>query len=122
MDGELGNVPWFAARRERGLPFVTRLNRPKLYSDPEVLERLRAANWTRVADSGSGPVRAAADIGELLIRPGKKTPRPDGSVYEPITVRVVASIFPKNGEAKRGRVLDGWQVELFAVDLPADGW
>jgi len=122
MDGEFGNVPWFAACRERNLPFVTRLNRPKLYSDPEVLECLRAATWSRVADSGSGPVRAAADVGELLIRPGKKTTRPDGGTYESVTVRVVASIFPKNGEAKRGRVVDGWQVELFAVDLPADGW
>jgi hypothetical protein len=34
----------------------------------------------------------------------------------------VASIFPKQGQAKRGRVLDGWQVELFAVDVPADAW
>ena len=31
-------------------------------------------------------------------------------------VRVVASIFPKEGKAKRGVTLDGWQVELFAVD------
>jgi hypothetical protein len=122
MDGEYGNVPWFAACRERKLPFVTRLNRPALYEDPEVLARLRTATWRPVPDSRSGPLRAATDLGVLTVLPGKKTRRPDGTTYEPVTVRVVATIFPKSGAAKRGRTVDGWQVELFAVDLPADAW
>jgi hypothetical protein len=122
MDGEYGNVPWFTACRERKLPFITRLNRPALYDDPEVLARLRQATWHLVADSGSGPQRSAADLGILTVRPDSKTKRPDGSSYEPITVRVVACIFPKTGKAKRGRTIDGWQIELFAVDLPADAW
>lgn len=122
MDGEFGNVPSFTACRERELPFLTRLNRPKLYEDPAVLDRLRRATWYLVPDSGSGPQRAAADIGVLTIRPGEETRRPDGGTYEPVEVRVVASIFPNTDKAKRGRILDGWQVELFAVDLPADGW
>lgn len=122
MDGEYGNVPWFTACRERGLPFITRLNRPKLYDDPEVLERLRTATWYQVPDSLSGPRRAAADIGTLTVSAGQQTRRPDGERYEPVSVRVVASAFPKDGTAKRGRTLDGWQVELFAVDLPADAW
>jgi len=122
MDGEYGNVPWFASCRAHGLPFLTRLNRPKLYEDPSVLERLREATWYRVPSSGCQPLRAAADLGEMTIAPGKKTRRPDGSTYDPVTVRVVATLFPKGGEAKRGTVLDGWQVELFAADLPADRW
>jgi len=122
LDGEHGNVPWFTACRERGVPFLTRLNRPKLYEDPEVLATLRAATWHLVPDSGSGPQRSATDLGVLTLAAGKQTLRADGSAYEPVTVRVVAVIFPKRGEAKRGRVLDGWQVELFAVDLPADRW
>ncbi len=122
MDGEYGNVPWFTACRERGLPFITRLNRPKLYESPEVLARLRTATWHRVPDSKSGPQRAAADLGILTIPPGQRTRRPDGRRYEPVRVRVVASIFPHEGKAKRGRTLDGWQVELYAVDLPADAW
>ena len=122
MDGEFGNVPWFTACRERGLPFITRLNRSKLYEDPEVLARLRAATWYRVPDSKSGPGRSATDLGVLRVPPGLRTRRPDGSAYEPVSVRVVASIFPKTGKAKRGRVLDGYQVELFAVDLSADAW
>lgn len=122
MDGEYGNIPAFAACRERGLPFLTRLNRPKLYEDADVLARLRTATWYRVPDSGSGPTRAATDLGLLTIHPGERTKRPDGSDYEPITLRVVASAFPREGKAQRGRVVDDWQVELFAADVPADAW
>ena len=122
MDGEYGNVPWFTACRERNLPFVTRLNRTKLFEDPDVLAQLRAATWHRVPSSGCAPDRAAADLGLVTVAPGRDTTRPDGGSYEPITVRVVASIFPKSGKAGRGRVVDGWQVEFFAVDLPADAW
>lgn len=122
MDGEYGHVPSFTACRERQLPFLTRLNRAQLYEDPEVLKRLRSAVWHRVPDSLAGPQRAAADLGVLTVHAGQRTRRPDGGAYEPIEVRVVASIFPKKGKAKRGKTVDGWQVELFAVDLPADAW
>ena len=122
MDGEHGSVPYFSACRERSLPFVTRLNRSKLYEDPQVLERLREATWYRVPDSLSGPVRAATDLGVLVLQPGSKTRRPDGTRYEPVNVRVVASIFPRGEKVRVGRLLDGWQVELYAVDLPADTW
>lgn len=122
VDGVAGNVPWMTAARERGLVFLTRLNRAALFEDPEVLQRLRDATWHLVEDSGSGPRRSAADLGVVTLKPDKKTRRPDGRRYDPIEVRVVASIFPKMGEAKRGRTIDGWQVELFATDLPADAW
>ena len=122
MDGEFGSIPYFTACREHGLPFVTRLNRHKLYEDPDILARMRQATWLRVPNSGSGPTRSAADLGVVTIRPGRKTRRPDGSTYEPLTLRVIASAFPKEGKAQRGRTLDGWQVELFVVDAPADAW
>jgi hypothetical protein len=122
MDGEHGSVPFFTTCREAGLPFLTRLNRPALYEDPQILERLRTATWYVVPDSGSGPRRAATDLGVLTVSPDSKTRRPDGSRYEPVQVRVVVSAFPKDGNAQRGKVLDGWQVELFAADLPADAW
>ncbi len=120
MDGEYGNVPAFSACQERGLPFITRLNRAKLYDDPQVLQQLRSATGYRVPDSLCGPQRSAADLGVFTIHPGQKTRRPDGSRYEPISVRVVACVFPKTSKAKRGRTIDGMQVDLFAVDAPAD--
>jgi len=122
LDGEHGNVPWFTVCRERGIPFITRLNRPKLYEDPDVLAALQAAIWHRVPDSGSGPQRSATDLGLMTIAAGDDTRRADGTKYEPVCVRVVASIFEKQGKAKRGRTIDGWQIELFAVDLPAGDW
>lgn len=122
LDGEFGNVPDFTALREHGLPFVTRLNRSKLYEDPEILARLRGATWYLVPDSGSGPMRGATDLGVLTLHPGERTKRADGSAYEPVSLRVVASRFPKEGKAQRGRILDDFQVELFVADVPADAW
>jgi hypothetical protein len=122
MDGEYGQVPVYAALRERELPFITRVNRPQLYQDPAFLSLLRTATWYRVESSGAEPRRAAADLGVMQINPGKRTRRPDGSRYAPISIRVVATIFPKSGDAKKGATVDGWQVELFAVDVPADAW
>ena len=122
MDGEFGTVPWFSACRDLSLPFITRLNRPKYFEDPEFLACLRAASWFSVPDSGSGPKRVAAELGRWTVRPGTKTRRADGTLYEPIEVRVIACALPKTGKAGRGRVLDGFQVELFSVDLPAEAW
>jgi len=104
------------------LPFVTRLNRPKLFEDVEVLDRLRKATWSFVPDSPSGPKRSATDLGVLTVRPDRKTKHLDGTAYEPVTVRVVASRYPRTGAANRGRVIHGWQVEVFAVDLAAEAW
>jgi len=74
------------------------------------------------ADDLPEPSRAAAELGEWTVEPGKKTRRPDGTRYAPVTVRVVASIFQREDKAQRGRVLDGWQIELFAADLPPAAW
>jgi hypothetical protein len=83
---------------------------------------MRSATWYQVPDSLCGPTRAAADLGVLTVHPDPRTRRPDGSRYAPISVRVVACRFSRKSKAKRGRLLDGRQVELFAVDLPADAW
>lgn len=122
LDGEFGNMPAFHACRQRKIRFITRLNRPKLLEDPAVLHRLRQADWQPVPDSGTHPHKLAADLGMITIHPGKQTKRPDGSAYSPLTLRVVASIFGKAGDAKRGVKLDGQQIELFVVDLEASAW
>lgn len=122
MDGEFGTVPFIATCQARKVPFLTRLNRAPLYEAPELLRALRSASWTLVPDSLSGPRRGAADLGILTLEPGKKTRRPDGSRYEPVTVRLIASRFPKTGAAGRGRVLDGFQIELFVTDLDGRAW
>lgn len=122
MDGEYGHVPAMTACRERDLPVLTRINRASLYEDPVVLGRLRTATWRAVPDSLSGPRRLAADLGELTLAPSESTRRADGSEYEPVTVRVVVSIYQDTGKTGRGKVLGGWRVELFAADLPPQSW
>jgi hypothetical protein len=122
MDGQFGHVPGLTACRERGIAVLGRLNRASLLEDPDVLELLRTAAWQRVPDSGSGPTRFATDLGELTLHPGKRTKRPDGSAYEAVRVRVVASIYRATTGRGAGTVVDGWQVELFVADLPTTNW
>ncbi len=122
MDGQFGHVPGLTACRERGLVALMRLNRSSLLDDPDVLERLRRATWEPVLDSGSGPKRLATDLGLHTLRPGAKTRRPDGGKYEPVEARLVASVYRDTTGRGAGRLLDGWRVELFIADVPADAW
>ena len=122
FDGEYGNIPWYAACRKKGIPFITRLNRPKLLENPTILKLLRDATWSRVPSSLSGPERFAADLGRIEIAPGKNTRRKDGTRYNSVTIRIVATIFQTENAAKHGCLVDGYQVELFAVDLDPLAW
>lgn len=123
MDGEFGGVPALTLLDEAGQPGLTRLNRLQLLDQPDVRARIATGTWHRVPDSRSGPVRSALDLGTVTLRPGRETRRPDGTCYEPLDVRVIISRLPREGEAEHGRVIDGWQYELFAaVRLPVEAW
>ena len=122
MDGEFGWVPFVDACRSRGVPCLTRLTRPEMFEQAEVLLALREGTWHFVPDSRSGPRRSALDLGVVTVPPGVDTRRPDGTAYEPIAVRVVCSRYPRTEKAEHGRVIDGWQYELFVVDAPADAF
>lgn len=126
MDGAGGSVPFFATCLERGVAFVSRLNRKAMYTDAGILHLLRTERRWVVPDSGSGPVRAAIDLGWHELCADARTTRPDGSPYKPVRVRIVASLYPRDPHTGRkhpgGMWLDGWQVELFATTLPDTGW
>jgi hypothetical protein len=119
-DGAFGGVPYLAACRAQGVPFLTRLNRLDLLDQPEVARIIREGRWHMVPDSLSGPRRSALDLGIVTVPPGADTRRADGTAYEPVATRVVLSRYPRTEKAEHGRVLDGWQYELFAVDVPPD--
>jgi hypothetical protein len=120
MDGAFGWVPYLAACRAQGVPFVTRLTRPEMFEQPEVLRRLREGTWGLVPDSLSGPRRSALDLGVVTLPPGRDTHQEDGTPYAPVTVRVVVSRYPRADKAEHGRLLDGWQYEMFVVDVAAE--
>jgi len=123
VDGEFGHVPSLTEIRANGICAITRLNRLELLGQDDVQTRLATGTWYFVPDSCSGPRRSAMDLGVVTVRPGAKTEQDDGEPYEPIDVRVVVSRYPREGKAEHGRVIDGWQYELFAaLDLDPEAW
>ena len=122
MDGAFGWVPHFDACRAHGVPFITRLTRPELFELPEVLRALHESLWHLVPDSLSGPQRSALDLGIVTVPSGRTTVQKDGTPYAPVAVRGVVSRYPRSDKDKpeHGRLIDGWQYELFVVDVAAD--
>lgn len=121
-DGEYGNVPQISSFIEHNVNFITRLNRSALLNNTELHRRLVEAQWELVPDSKSGPSRSAADIGIITLKPAAQSLQDDGSDYAPVTVRVVVSRFPNEKKAGRGKVIAGWQYELYATSLDHKAW
>ena len=122
MDGGFGWVPYLAACRSHGVGCLTRLTRRDLYEQPDVLRQFREGPWYSVPDSLSGPRRSALDLGVVTLPPGHGSHQEDGTPYPPVAVRVVVSRFPQTGKATHGRVIDGWQYEMFVADVPAEAF
>lgn len=120
MDGEYGYVPGYARCRAAGVRILTRLTRPEIFDDPAVRARLFEGTWHLVEGDGSGPQRSALDLGTMFIPPGRDTLDEDDRPYEPVERRVVVSRYRRTASAEHGVVLDGWQYELFVVDVDAD--
>ena len=123
-DGIAGNVPFLTACVEADMHYVTRLAHYQLLQDQSVVAHLNKAVWYDVPSAKSGPMRQACDLGSVQLEPAPGTVRLDGSPFEPITVRVVASRFPSRTENGRGAgvVIDGWQYELYGTDLSREAW
>lgn len=119
-DGEYGYVPGYARCRAKGVRFVTRLTRPEFFEIPEVRTRICDGEWYRVIGDGTGVERSAMELGRMSIPAGKRTVTDDDEAYEPVDVRVVVSRYRRGSEAEHGVVIDGWQYELFVVDIDTD--
>jgi len=110
VDGAHRGWPQVDVLGPMSLSYVTRLAHYGPLEDPGQLSTLLAAPWTRVRDSLSGPKRWAREMGTIE-REGR-------------TVRLVITRFqPANGKKHgAGKLIDGWQCEVFATDLQADQW
>lgn len=117
FDGGIGGVRALLACRSQGVTYLTRIARYDLLQLAPVAEYLETAQWQEVKDSGSGPRREAAELGQFTLVA-------KDSRHQHIETRVVVSRFRAHQGRKHGAgiVLDGWHYELFATDLPADGW
>lgn len=121
-DGCGGNVPFITACRKRQTPFVARSAHYGLLEEPAIVEALRQTTWYEVPSSGSGPTRFAAELGEVLLHSSKNTTTDEGERFEAVRVRMVVSRFATAEKSGAGVVIDGWQYELYATDLPASAW
>jgi hypothetical protein len=121
-DGCGGNVPFITACRKQQTPFLVRSAHYGLLEEPAIVEALRQATWYEVPSSGSGPTRLAAELGDVLLQPSKNTTTNEGERFEAVCVRVVVSRFASAQKSGAGVVLDGWQYELYATDLPVEAW
>lgn len=112
VDGESGGWPQVGVGSKSDVCFLTRLSVPGLLDRREVCEELADAKWEEVLDSGSGPRRYATEAGTLV----RESLGAD--------VRLVVSRFKTRDGKKRGagKVIDGWQYEVFATCVPKESW
>jgi hypothetical protein len=121
-DGGFGHVPYVTFCKEHNLAFLTRLSHYGLFERDEIKKHLAQAVWCRVEDSKSGPLREAADLGEVTLLPAAKTRKADGTRFDPVKVRVVASRAHTDNDNGAGILIDGKLHELYGTALRPDGW
>ena len=122
VDGEGGNTPFITGCQEAGLHYLTRLAAYELFDMPAICMYLNAAVWHEVEDSGSGPKRYAVDLGRIQLPCSPRTLREDGTPFAPVMSRVVVARYRSETGRGAGRLLDGWNYELFATDLEAEAY
>ena len=125
VDGAGGNVPLITTCQEAGLRYLTRWSQYGLLEEPELRAHLNGTSWVNVIDSGSGPRRHAAEIGWVELHAAADTLRSDGTAYPPVRSRLVVSRFRAEKPDKKrgaGTLIEGWQYELYATDLPPTAW
>ena len=121
-DGGFGHVPYVAFCEQHNLAFLTRLSHYGLFERDEIKKHLAQALWCRVEDSKSGPLREAADLGEVTLLPAARTRKADGAPFDPVKVRVVASRAHTDNDNGAGVLIDGKLHELYGTTLRPDGW
>ena len=121
-DGQGGNLPCITACQTAGIRYVTRWIKYPLLEQDVVRKQLNESDWYEVPDSGSGPRREATELGWMMLQANKSTRKSDGSPYESVKSRFVVSRFRTDKRKGTGVVIDGWQYELFATDLPESRW
>jgi len=122
FDGAGGHGPAMAAVAGQGVHFLARLASCVVLEDPQVQAWLASAIWREVTDSGSGPRRHATELGTWVVSADAyalSTPEQPGQRVRLVASRFVSSDGKKHGA---GKVMDGFQYEVFATDIDAAAW
>jgi hypothetical protein len=120
-DGAFGGTPSLAAARRAGIAYLSRSAHYEFLDRPEVRRRLDQASWERVPDSGSGPVRYAAELGWMDVCPDGGHASVDDKEAAPFRARVVASRCVATGGS--GHQMGDEKFELFvALRLDQEAW
>jgi hypothetical protein len=116
-DGESAGEANVVGSLRAGVAMLSRWCDYGLLSEPRVAQWLAEAAWQEVEDSGSGPRRWAAELGQRLLAG-------QGVGGESLPVRLVVSRFasPDGQRHGAGVVIGQWQYEQYITVLPAPGW
>lgn len=118
-DGAARSVASLHVFAQAGLHYLVRMACYEFLQRPEVQAHLQGAAWHLVPDSGSGPVREAAELG---IWPWRGLPMPEGAPQGLGEARIVVTRFPAKAKHGAGIFLDGMQYELFGTSVNATVW
>jgi len=122
FDGAGGHSPAIVAVTGQGVHFLARLASCLVLEDPQVQALLATATWRDVTDSGSGPRRQAIELGTWVVSAEQyalSTPEQPGPRVRLVASRFVCADGKKHGA---GKVMDGFQYEVFATDIDAAAW
>lgn len=122
FDGKSAGVPSLVACVDAGAQFVTRWTDYNLLEMDDFQEAMRTAEWVRVADSGSGPGRVAAEFGKRRLIASGQGRRADAIPTSVVDARLIVTRFPGTEKRGCGRVIGDEQYEMFVTSLPADAW
>lgn len=120
MDGEGGNGRVMGRILAAGYHVLTRIARYELLTQPSFQRCLNEAAWYVAPLSEEGLTRYAADAGEIVM-PTNSPDCPD--IPSEIKLRLIVTRFRSQGKNHRVGCRSGeWIFEMFATELPADGW
>lgn len=121
IDGAGGNVPTISECQSAGIQYIVRSAHYSLFDYTDICTYLDSTQWYTVPSSETLPRRQAAELSTVTWFPSR-TEFADGGTHNPTGTRMVVSRFPADHKRGAGKLINGWQYELYATNLSAEEW